>query len=265
MFNVNLAFRSWSWYSSAADRGSFVGMNNFIRILSEPRFWNSFAVTFEFVIIAVVFELICGLGLALLLNAEFKGRSVFRTLFLVPMMLAPTVIGTQWKYLLSSNFGIINYLIAMMGIEPPNWLSQPALALPVVALVDVWAFTPLMAIILLAGLQNIPKELYEAANVDGATRWQQFTRLTLPIISTEIALSILIRLADIFKTFDLIYVMTGGGPSRATENLGLYAYRIAFSEGQMGVAAAVAFIITLIGIAIAALVMKMIKTEVKLY
>jgi multiple sugar transport system permease protein len=263
-FNFNLALRSWSWFSLPAERGTFIGLDNFQRILGSSRFTNALKVTSVFMVLAVGVEYLLGLSIALVLQSEFKARRAFRTVFMLPMMIAPVVVAIQWRYLLSGNFGVINYLIGRLGVTPPNWLSQPSLTLGAVVFIDAWAYVPFMAIVLLAGLQTISPELYDAAKVDGASTWQQIRFVTLPLLKPATALALLVRATDAFKTFDLIYILTGGGPAYSTEVLGLYAYRIAFSEGELGRAAALAVIIAIIGMIVGTALINVIKTERRL-
>jgi multiple sugar transport system permease protein len=182
---------------------------------------------------------------------------------MLPMMMAPVVIAIQWKYLLSGSFGVINHTISVLGFNPPSWLSQPGLTLWTIIFVDVWAYVPFVAIILLAGLQNIPDDLYEAARVDGANPWQQILYITLPLLKPATILALLIRATEVFKTFELIYVLTGGGPADSTEVLGLFAYRVAFSEGSLGKASAIAVFIAIIGTVIGTMLIYTIKTDKK--
>jgi multiple sugar transport system permease protein len=263
-FNFNLATRSWSWFSLPEERGAFVGLGNFQHILESPRFTNALKVTSVFMVLAIGVEYFLGLGIALVLQSEFKGRRVFRTLFMLPMMIAPVVVAIQWRYLLSGNFGVINYLIGRLGLIPPSWLSQPGLALWAVVFVDAWTYVPFIVVVLLAGLQTIPVEMYDAAKVDGASTWHQIRFITLPLLKPASALALLVRATDVFRTFDLIYILTGGGPAYSTEVLGLYAYRVAFSEGELGRAAALAVIIAIIGMVIGAALINVIKTETRL-
>ena len=250
LFNFNLSLRSWSLFDLPEERGALIWLENFQKVVENSRFQNALIVTFKFMLGTVSIEYLLGLVIALLLNSKFKGRDFFRTIFMLPMMMAPVVIAIQWKYLLSGSFGVINHIIRVLGFSPPSWLSQPGLALWTIIFVDVWAFVPFVAIILLAGLQNIPEDLYEAARVDGANPWQQILYITLPLLKPATILVLLIRATEVFKTFDLIYVLTGGGPADSTEVLGLYAYRVAFSEGSLGKASAIAVFIAIIGIVV---------------
>ena len=263
LFNFNLSLRSWSLFDLPQDRGAFIWLENFQKVVTNSRFQNALIVTVKFMLGTVIIEYILGLVIALLLNSKFKGRDFFRTIFMLPMMMAPVVIAIQWKYLLSGSFGVINHTISVLGFNPPSWLSQPGLTLWTIIFVDVWAYVPFVAIILLAGLQNIPDDLYEAARVDGANPWQQILYITLPLLKPATILALLIRATEVFKTFELIYVLTGGGPADSTEVLGLFAYRVAFSEGSLGKASAIAVFIAIIGTVIGTMLIYTIKTDKK--
>lgn len=266
LFNLNIAVRSWSWFDPPSQRGYFIGLSNFSNLLSKsnPRFWNSMFVTVFFMVIAVSIEFFLGLYIGVLLNKVVMGKRFFRSVCLIPMMIAPIVVGLQWTYLLSDNFGVINYILSKFHIPNYCWLSRPGLALFSVAAVDIWRSTPFVALMILGGLQTIPQELYEVAQIDGASSFQQFINVTVPFLKPMFILILLIRTIDVFKTFDLIYILTGGGPARRTEILGLYAYQMAFSRGEFGIAAALAVIILLIAITIGIFLLNIIKTEVKI-
>lgn len=263
LFNFNLAIRSWSWFDPPSQRGHFVGLSNFSYLLSNTRFQNSIFVTSAFMTITVSGEFFLGLCLGVLLNEVVVGRRFFRTVSLIPMMIAAIIVGLQWTYLLSSSFGVINHIFSKLLMPTYGWLSEPRLALLSVAAVDIWTYTPFVALIILGGLQTIPQELYEVAQLDGASSFQQFINVTVPFLKPTFILVLLIRIINVFKTFDLIYILTGEGPAGSTEILGLYAYRMAFSQGEFGIAAAVAIITLLMAVAIGIFLLNIIKTEVK--
>jgi multiple sugar transport system permease protein len=261
IFNLLVSVRQWSWSASAAAPKPFVGFDNFMALFRMARFWNAIRVSLLMVFFGLIVQYVLGLGLALLLNEQVKGQRIFRTIFLLPMILAPIVVGIQWRYLLSGNFGVVNYLLTRLGTTPPSWLSDPHLTLWVIILVDTWMYLPFVALILLAGLQQIPKEVYEAAEVDGANSWAKFRNITLPALGPATITVLLMRGTEIFRAFDVVYVMTGGGPGRSTENLGMMLYKTAFSEGNMGTAAALAIIIGVIGMAIGMFFIRMVRTD----
>ncbi len=215
----------------------FVGLKNYPSNLTDPRFWSFVQVTAIFVIGSVALQLILGFGLALLLNQNIKGRSVFRIIMLVPLMIPPVTAALMWKVLLDATTGPVNYLLSLIGIQGPTWLASSATALPTIIAIDVWIFTPFVALILLAGLQSIPQTMYEAAAVDGAGTWKTFRMVTLPMLSPMIYLVLLFRLALSLTTVDTIYATTAGGPNIATTTLTFAAFQQLFDYGFMGYAA----------------------------
>jgi multiple sugar transport system permease protein len=224
----------------------FVGLANFVTVLTgDPRFWNAMRNTAYLVAFGVAIQLVVGAGLALLLSEMGRSRSIWVSLFLIPVMIAPVVAGFQFRVILNDSFGPLNYLIrwASFGrISGPAWLADPNVALFSIMLTDVWQWTPFMLLIVLAGLQSISVEQLEAAEVDGASYWQIFWRIKIPIILPIIIIGILIRLMDTFKTFDLIYLLTQGGPGDTTETIAYYTYLSGFKNFSMGYTAAMAFI-----------------------
>jgi multiple sugar transport system permease protein len=247
-YNIVVSLQSWSWFSPPAQRGVWNGFANYAHVFASPTFSQDAVVTVRFVVLAVGLEYVLGFGLALIMSANIRGRGFFRTLFLLPMMIAPVVVGIQWHWLLSGDIGIVNNALQDFGLNPPVWLSSPTWAPYAVIAAYAWQNIPFTALILLAALQSIPTEIYEAARVDGASSLQQFWRITLPLLTTASVLAIVIRLGDALKVFDLIFLMTGGGPARATEVLSLYTYWVGFSEGDLGQAAAAANIVALLSL-----------------
>jgi len=264
-FNIIISVREWSWSSPASAPKLFVGLNNFITLFNEARFWNALKVSILLLAIGITLQYVLGLCLALLMNEQVKGLKFFRTIFILPMILAPIVVGIQWRYLLSGNFGVVNYILTRLSISPPSWLSDPHLTLGVVAVVDTWMYLPFVALILLAGLQQISKEIYEAAEVDGANAWARFRYITFPALFPATITVLLMRGTEIFRAFDVVYVMTGGGPGRSTEVLGMMLYKTAFSEGNLGMAAALALVIGVIGMLLGMLFIRMIRTDQGLF
>jgi multiple sugar transport system permease protein len=224
----------------------WVGLENFRRVLTDSHFHYSLAATLYFTVAAVTIELLLGLGIALLLNRSIPGIGIIRTIVVIPMMIAPVVVGLSWKYMLDYDTGVVNYFIRQLGIQPPNWLGDAKAVIPALVITDVWEWTPLFVLLLLAGLQAMPQEPFEAAKVDGASSWQTFVHLTLPFLRPFILIALLLRVIDSLRTFDIPFVMTAGGPGRATEFASLYAYRQAFSYYYVSVGIAAAFIILIV-------------------
>jgi multiple sugar transport system permease protein len=225
------------------DRTGFVGLRNFQLILESPDFWNSLRVTVQFVVIAVGLELILGLGLALVLSRNVPGIAFFRSFILVPLALAPVVVGLLWRFMLNTESGVLNWLISFSRTD---FLSNTTLAMPVIALVDVWQWTPFIFLIMLAAIQALPHEPFEAAAIDGASTWQSIIHIALPMLHYPILVAVLLRTIDAFRVYDLIFMMTRGGPINATDTLSWSVYNVGFRNFNMGYAAALSWIILII-------------------
>lgn len=239
----------------------FIGLENYASMFSNPDFLSSIKTTFTFVFLAISIEFVLGMGVALLLNHELKGRGLFRSMILLPMMCTNVVIGLTWRLLLNYQYGMVNYYLGRLGFLPVEWLSSPKVAMGSVVLVDVWNTTSFVALMLLAGLQSLPEEPYEAARIDGASGLQTFYYLTLPMLRPIILVVLLWRFIDTFRIFDVIYLLTAGGPARVTETVSIYVYRYGFQSFNLGIAAAVSFIMLLIMLVIAGLLARAINRE----
>ena len=220
-------------------------LGNFQRLLSDNFFLTAMGHTFVYAASALTFEFLLGLGLALLLNSQIRGRAVFRASLLVPMMLPAVVVGVVWRLMLNPNFGAINGTLKGFGVdtEALTWTASPRLALVSVIAVDIWQWTPFVFLVLLAGLQAIPQEPYEAAKIDGSSQWQTFRYVTLPLLKPAILIALLLRTMDLLRVFDQIFILTEGGPGFATETISLYIYRTAFRFFDFGYAAAMSFVL----------------------
>ena len=221
----------------------FVGIANYVRATADPDFWNALQVTLLFTIASVLIELVLGLVLAVLTNREIRGRAFFRTVFLLPMFVAPVVVGVTWFWMYNVEFGVINWALLVAGVRPQEWLGSARLALPAIVLVDVWQQTSTVFIILLAALQAIPQEIYEAARVDGAGPWRQFQSITLPFLRPAIGVVLTLRTMFALRAFDLIFVTTRGGPGRVTETISVYLYKVGFSQFNLGYSSALSVIL----------------------
>ncbi|QHE51252.1 ABC transporter permease subunit [Pontibacillus sp. HMF3514] len=217
-------------------QSNFIGFNGYVKALKDDRIHTATINTFIFTIISVFFELILGLGMALIMNKAMKGQGFIRTASLIPWAI-PTAVGAlMWSYLYDGGYGIVALIFSKIGLigAPTDLLQTGTGAMSAAILADVWKTTPYMAILLLAGLQTIPKSLYEAGAIDGATKIQQFFRVTLPLLKSSILVALLFRTLDAFRVFDLIYVLTGGGPGGATETLSMYSYKVMFGQTDFG-------------------------------
>lgn len=224
----------------------FVGLQNFVRVLvGDPRFWNAMKNTMLLVVFGVGVQLALGIGLALVLNQMGRSRTALVSLFLIPVMVAPVVAGFQFRMILNDQYGPLNYLLELVTggrFRGFAWLADPQVALFAIMITDVWQWTPFMILIVLAGLQAISPELMEAAEVDGASAWQQFWSITIPLLLPIIVIGILVRFMDTFKLFDIVYQLTGGGPGSSTETIAYYTYLQGFKFFSMGYTAAMAFV-----------------------
>lgn len=223
----------------------FIGLNNYIKLFHDIRFLHSLWVTFVFVLSAVSLEFIVGLGIALLLNRKFPYKRIFTSLIYIPMIMAPIAVALMWRMLYNADFGPINYFLLSAGVihRKVAWLSEAKYALPSLIVVDIWQWSPFMFLVLYAGLQSIPLEILEAAQIDGASKWQLFRYLTLPFLSPFIILAFLFRIMDAFKIFDSISVLTKGGPGTSTEMVSWLSYLNSFTYFRLGYAAAMSIIL----------------------
>lgn len=222
-------------------RGGFVGMANYERLFVDPYFWNAAHVTFLYGAGSTLCTYFAGLAFALLLNRKFPGRDVIRTLFILPWAIPEIVAALIFVWMLDAQFGIINYALISAGVieQPLAWLASRKLALPALILVTTWQQFPLAMLILLAGLQTIPKEEYEAATIDGANAWSRFVHVTLPGLKVVNVVLFLLLILNSFRRVTVLYAMAGGGPARTTETLSILTYNTAFAYQRIGYAGAV--------------------------
>ena len=221
---------------------------NFARLASDGFFLSALAHTFIYAAVALTFEFLLGLGLAFLLDRPLRGRTLFRSALLIPMMLPPVVVGVVWRLMLNADFGAVNGTLKGAGVntEALTWTASPLLAFASVIAVDIWQWTPFMFLVLLAGLQAIPQEPYEAALIDGSSAWQTFRHVTIPLLKPAILIALLLRTMDLMRVFDQIFILTEGGPGFSTETVSLYIYRTAFRFADFGYAAAMSFVLLLL-------------------
>ena len=223
--------------------GEFAGWRAYLNVARDPGFRSSVKVTLVYLAIAMPIQIVVGFGLAFLINVQWKGRGLLRVLLLVPMMVAPVVAGGIWRILLDPQWGMINYLLSIVGIEPQVWFGNPTLALISVSLIDSWRWIPFVALIATAGIVGLPVDLFEAARVDGASPWQVFWRITMPLLTPVIMAVFVLRWLGAIKMFDIVLATTGGGPGRATEVLNLYIYERAFRSLEFESASAMAMVV----------------------
>ncbi|TWE01232.1 carbohydrate ABC transporter membrane protein 1 (CUT1 family) [Neobacillus bataviensis] len=226
---------------SLTKQGShFIGLENYKTLFSDIWFKVAYKNTWIFTAISVLMETLLGLVIALVLNKKFKGRGWVRACVLIPWAIPTVVSARMWEWIFNAEYGILNFLLVKTGIidSNVNWLGETSTAMFAAIFSDVWKTTPFMALIILAGLQGISSSLYEAADIDGANKWRQFSYITFPLLIPSIMIAVLLRALDAFRVFDLIFVLTGGGPANSTEVLSSYAYKTTFSAGEVSSGAA---------------------------
>jgi multiple sugar transport system permease protein len=242
IYSFLLSFHQWNLADRLAT-WKFVGLQNYATILfKDPFFWSAVRVTIVFIILSVAIELLLGLVIALLVAQETRGIDFVRTIIVIPMMITPVVVGLIWRFMYNTDLGMMNYLLGLLGIQGPVWLGDINYAMWAIIIADVWEWTPFMFLILLAALQSLPTEPIESALVDGASRLQMLRFIILPMIKPAIVIALLLRVIDSFKTFDLVYVLTMGGPGVSTQLLSLYTYKWGFKFFEMGYAAALSYV-----------------------
>ena len=237
----------------------FVGLENYRRVLEDERFRDSLWVTLKFVFLAVSLETVLGLALALLCARELRFIRTARAILIVPMIVTPVVVGIVFRLIYASDVGLLTAVNESLGGEEVQVLSREGTAFLGLVALDVWEWTPLMFLILLAGIQSLPVEPFEAARVDGASSWRVFVDHTLPMLRPVLAVAIVLRTIDAFTTFDQVFVLTRGGPGTATQLISIYGYNTAFKFQQVGFAAAMLFMVALLVLALAFLAVRLIR------
>lgn len=237
-----LAFFDWGM-GTPWETARWIGFEAFAEMLRDPKVWTSMGVTLAFVAAAVTLEMGLGIALALLLEKPVRGMRLFRTAFVLPMMVAPICVGLVWRYLFDASFGPLNHLLAAIGIAPRAWLAAPETAFLAMVVTDVWQWTPFVFIMVLAALQGLDQSLVEAARIDGAGTWQTIRLVKLPVIRPILVVTLLMRMIDGFRGLEVIYVMTFGGPGQSTELFSLHIYKAAFVSQKLGYASALSVLL----------------------
>lgn len=250
---ISIVYTSLHQYHYIQGTENYVGFKNFIRLVNDKFFLISIRNTFEFAVLSTFSELLVGLGLALLFKDRFFGRRYLLPIVIIPMLLSTMVVCATWRILYDYNYGLINYIIRTLGLGEVGWLTNKSIVMESIVLVEIWQWAPLSFLILLAGLQSIPDELYEAARIDGAAGIRILWHITLPLLKSQVLLVVLLRSIDTFKLFDKVYALTGGGPGNATETISYYIYREGFTYFHLGRASAASVIMLLIVVAISAI------------
>ncbi|MDD4647722.1 MAG: sugar ABC transporter permease [Sphaerochaeta sp.] len=232
VYTFFLSFTDWSLTSGRPL--SVVGLESYFKVLKEPRFLESLGRTFYFTFGAVIVEMVLGTVLALILNRKFKGKGMVKTLLLLPLVATPVAIGIVWNLFYDPTIGILNYVLSVLKLPQSGWVSDASTVMPSLIMVDIWQWTPMITIIVLAGLAGLSTEPYESAMVDGANGRQVLFQITLPMLMPTILTAVILRAIDALKTYDIIYSMTGGGPGYSSENLNILAFKYSFEYFRMG-------------------------------
>jgi multiple sugar transport system permease protein len=239
----------------------FAWFQNYQALFSDGRFWNALVKSLVIMVIGIPVQSVLALVIALLLNRKFPGSRIVVALFLIPVMITPVVAGFEWKIILDNRFGPLNYMLGFLGVEPRAWLAQPVLAMVSILLMDTWQWTPFVTVVLLAGLASIPKQVYEAASVDGSSERETLWRITMPLLRPVFTLVILLRIIFIFKIFDPVQILTGGGPGVATETLSVLTYIIGFKNFNVGMSSTIAVVQLVIITIIAKLFIRLVMNR----
>ncbi|MCF8209722.1 MAG: sugar ABC transporter permease [Rhodoferax sp.] len=224
----------------------WVGVEAFVAAFKDAAVWRSLVTTLMFAAVCVIAEMVLGIALALSLEGDVRGMAFFRTLFILPMMIAPIAVGLTWRYLFDAQFGLLNAILGVLGAAPVAWLAQEHTAFIAIIIADIWQWTPFVFIMMIAALANVDSAVLEAARMDGATWWQTTMRVKLPMIMHVIAITLLMRLIDAFRVLEVIYILTFGGPGDSTEILSLHIYKTAFVSQRLGSAAAISVLLLLV-------------------
>ena len=243
-------------YNLITGEFKYTGLQEYAELLSDDVFLVSVRNTVLFSLAATLAQTLLGLAIAVLVNQEIRGKRWIIPLIVLPNMFSVVVVSSMWKLMLDYDTGLVNYLLRALGLPPQAWLTSLSLALPSIVVIDTWQWTPICFLIFYAGLQSIPRELYEAALVDGASPFTTFRRITLPLLKPYVALVLLLRSIDTFRLFDKVYLLTGGGPAHATETISLYIFKTGLVFWEIGKASAASFLMLLIILAISALYVK---------
>jgi multiple sugar transport system permease protein len=240
LYAVKVSFQAYQMLIPVPPR--FIGLANYAQAVHDPLVWHSLVVTLWFVAGVIAFQFPAGLGLALLLHRMPRHQELIATLLLIPTIVSASVAGFQWVQLYNYQFGPINYLLGLLRLGRPTWTADPRLALPALMFVDFWEWTPFVTLLLFAGLRSVPSQVVEAARVDGSTPGQVLWRIFLPLLRPVIGVTLILRIITAFKLFDIVYVLTAGGPGIATENLAFYTYIQGFRYFNMGYASALSML-----------------------
>ena len=233
-YTIRMSF--FDWNMSSLKPPKWVGFGNYMHLLADERFWHTVKVTAYFTFSALAIETILGVVVALFFSRQFRGKNAAKTLLILPMVATPVAIALVWMLIFEPTIGLANIALKSVGLPPQVWLGLPSQVIPSLVLIDVWHATPMIAIIVIAGLTTLPADPYESASIDGASAWQKLIYITLPLIRPTILIAAMLRLIELLKQFDIIYATTQGGPHYASETLNIYGYILAFQHFKLGAA-----------------------------
>ena len=243
-YTIDISFSRFDISSFGA--GEWVGWENYIEVMDDYRFWESLKVTMIYLVIALPLQVVLGFSIAFLINAEWAGRGLIRALFIIPMVVAPVVAGGMWRMILDPLWGILNYWLGFIGIGPLDWFGDPTLAMAAVIIIDTWRWTPFIVLIATAALLALPKDVFEAAKIDGANWWSTLWSVAVPLLVPVIAATFVIRWLGAVKMFDIVLAATYGGPGKATNVINLFIYEEAFRSLRFAESAAMAVIVLIV-------------------
>lgn len=253
---VRLGFYDWSMGTPWA-QAKWSGWTSFEIVFTDPAMWRSLLTTLKFAAVSVSAEMFLGIALALALEGNIRGMAFFRTLFILPMMVAPIAVGLTWRYLFDAQFGLFNAVLGVFGVAAKGWLADESLAFAAIIISDIWQWTPFVFIMVIAGLANVDASVLEAARIDGARWWTLTTRVKLPMIAHVLAITLVMRLIDAFRVLEVIYVLTFGGPGDSTEVLSLHIYKTAFIGQKLGAASAISVLLLVVVMVLTWLALRM--------
>jgi len=259
IFSFYLSFHKWNMFSSGQ---SFVGLENYTRMLHDREFWLVLKNTLVYTIGTVPLNMALSLLVAYALNRKIAGKKILRTAFFAPVIISPVAAAVIWRWIYDPNFGLVNYMLDLFGIKGPNWINEPSSAMIALIIMGVWKTFGVNMVLFSAGLQGIPDSYYEAADIDGAGRWSKFWKITLPLLSPTTFFIMVMSIISSFQVFDIVYVLTSGGPLGSTKVLVFYLYEFAFKFFEMGYASAVAYILFIILIVLTLVQVKYMKNRV---
>ncbi len=256
LFTIWMSLNEWKVGSPT----TFVGLANYWRLPTDPRFVEAVGHTIVYTALSVLLPLIFGTFAAVVFHQKFLGRGFLRGIFIMPMMATPVAIALVWTMMFHPQLGVLNYLLSLVGLPPQLWVFNPNTVIPSLVLVETWQWTPLVMLIVLGGMAAIPTEPYESAQIDGATRWQIFRYISLPMIMPFLFIAAMIRMIDAVKSFDIIFAITQGGPGSASETINLYLYSVAFVYYDVGYASAIVVVFFALIVALAGALLRLRQT-----